>query len=325
MTGLSPVTVLDREVFMDILRGFAILGIFIANLNSFNFYDESARLTGPFLMPDLDHNMSFLQHMFIEGKFYTIFGLLFGWGIALQFKRGEAKDINVLPTVKRRLLFMLLLGFSHLLIWTGDIVFFYGILAFLLLPFRRFSDKTLLLIGIGMILSPILLYAGKMQWEWFNAPSGLIFGLGESIDRALIGITSGEEYKTFTQTAGWWEILKGNISGIFYRYGYLLFVSRIFKVLGIFLIGFVIGRSDFYKNIALNKKIIYWIIAFGIIIGLPANYFLAYYMSEYMDDYWELKINGFYQTLAYALGVAPLAFAYVGLFMLSFQTGIGKK
>jgi uncharacterized protein len=325
MTGLLPTTSQDREIFMDVLRGFAILGIFIANLNSFNFYNESAHLEGPFLLPAFDHTMSFFQHMFIEGKFYTIFSLLFGWGIALQIKRGEAKGINVLPTVRGRLFFMLLLGFIHLLIWTGDIVFFYAMLGFLLLFFRRFSDKTLLLFGTGMILLPILLYAAKMQWGWFNAPAGLLYGLGEKIDGALIGIASEAEYKTFVQTAGWWEILKGNISGMFYRYGYLLFVSRIFKVLGVFLIGFVIGRSDFYKNIGQNKKIIYWIIGLGMVVGLPANYYLAMYMSEFMNDYFELKINGFYQTVAYALGVAPLAFAYVGLFMLSFQMGIGKK
>ena len=44
-----------------------------------------------------------------------------------------------------------------------------------------------------------------------------------------------------------------------------------------------------------------------------------------MDDYFQLKTRGLYQTIAYALGVAPLALAYVGLFMLGFQTTAGKK
>jgi uncharacterized protein len=44
-----------------------------------------------------------------------------------------------------------------------------------------------------------------------------------------------------------------------------------------------------------------------------------------MDDYWNLKTKGLYQTIAYAIGVVPLALAYVGLFMLSFQTLAGKK
>ena len=47
-------------------------------------------------------------------------------------------------------------------------------------------------------------------------------------------------------------------------------------------------------------------------------------MTYFMPDYWDLKIKGLYQTIAYALGVAPLAMAYVGIFMLSFQTHAQK-
>lgn len=323
--SITPIQNQDREVFMDVLRGFAILGIFIANLNSFSFYSANSTDTGPFLIPALDEKMSFLHHMFIEGKFYTIFSFLFGWGIALQIKRGANKGIDVIPTVKRRLIFMLALGFIHLMLWPGDIVFFYAVLGFLLLLFRNYSDKALVWTGLGMVLLPIVLYGAKMQWSWLNAPAGMFYAMGQQIDDVLLGISSEADYRKFAETSGWWEVLKSNVSGFFYRFGYLFFVSRIFKVLGIFLIGYVVGRSDFYKNIDRNKKIIYWVIAIGLGVGLPANYFLAYYMSTFMDDYWALKTNGFYQTLAYALGVAPLGFAYIGLAMLCFQTGLGSK
>ncbi|MBK7306741.1 MAG: DUF418 domain-containing protein [Chitinophagaceae bacterium] len=326
MQTLSPVKAAEREIFMDVLRGFAILGIFIANLGSgFSGYNESAHATGPLLAQDWDHKMTFLHHMFIEGKFYSIFSLLFGWGIALQIKRGLDKGTDALPTIKRRLVFMLLLGAIHLLIWTGDIVFFYALLGFLLLPCRKFSNKTLLVTGITLIVLPILLYAAKSQWHWLNAPSDLLFSTGQKLDLKLTGITSEAEYFEYAKHANWWDILKGNISGFFFRYGYLFFVSRIPKVLGMFLIGYALGRSDFYKNIAQNKKIIYWIIGLGLLIGLPANFYLARYMTYFSNDYWSMKIKGLYQTIFYALGVVPLAMAYVGIFMLSFQSNAGKK
>src|SRR5258706_10760028 len=116
MQALALVQAKERETFMDVLRGFAILGIFIANLNGFSWYSEQAHVTGALLLQGWDHKMSFLHHMFIEGKFYSIFSLLFGWGIALQIKRGMSKGIDAVPTVRRRLLFMLLLGFIHLMI-----------------------------------------------------------------------------------------------------------------------------------------------------------------------------------------------------------------
>ncbi|MEP7236364.1 MAG: DUF418 domain-containing protein [Ferruginibacter sp.] len=326
MQTLSPVKAAEREIFMDVLRGFAILGIFIANLGSgFSWYRESAHLTGPMLLPELDHKMSFLHHMFIEGKFYSIFSLLFGWGIALQVKRGLAKGVDALPTIKRRLVFMLLLGAIHLLIWPGDIVFFYALLGFLLLPFRKFSDKTLLITGIILILIPILLYAAKMKWPFLNAPAGILYETGEKVDSLLNGNKSEADFQNMLAHGSWWDILKGDIAGFFFRYGYLFFVSRIPKVLGMFLIGYVVGRSDFYKNIAQHKKLLYYVIGFGLVVGLPANYWLAHYMSWYEGDYFSLKMNGFYETLAYALGVVPLAMTYVAVFMLSFKTGAGKK
>ena len=312
---------------MDVLRGFAILGIFLANLNSFTWYDESAHATGPMLVPGWDHKMQYLHHMFIEGKFYSIFSLLFGWGIALQFKRAAAKGINALPTVRRRLVFMLLFGALHLLIWPGDIVFFYALLGFILLPLRKLSNKAMVITGTIMVLAPILLYAAKMHWEWVNVPARFLYDTGAKLDAKLLNanLSTDQGIAAYLKQASWWDILKSDISGFFYRYGYLFFVSRIWKVLGMFLIGYALGRSDFYKNIAQHKKTLYIIIVAGLLIGLPANFYLARYMTYYMNDYWTLQTKGLYQTIAYALGVVPLALVYVAVFMLSFQAAAGKK
>ena len=325
MQALAPVKANEREIFMDVLRGFAILGIFIANLNGFSWYREGLPANSPYLLPQADRSMSFLHHLFIEGKFYSIFSLLFGWGIALQFKRAAANGINALPTVRRRLFFMLLLGAVHLLIWPGDIVFFYGLLAFLLLPLRKFSNKVLLITGAVLILSPILLYWLKMTWPVLNYPSKFLIDTGIKVDGAIMNIKSEEEFLNVMKTGNWLDQLKMNISGFFFRYQYLIFVSRVPKVLGMFLIGYVIGRSDFYKNIEQHRKLVYTIIVAGLLIGLPANFFLAKQMQDHMRDYFELKMNGWYQTIAYALGVVPLALAYVGIFMLFFKTTTGKK
>jgi len=330
MQRLTPVQAGERETFMDVLRGFAILGIFIANLGSgLSWYNEEDKLTGAFLVPGWDHKMTFLHHLFIEGKFYSIFSLLFGWGIALQIKRGIAKGVDSVPIIKRRLLFMLVLGFVHLMIWPGDIVFFYGLLGFLLLPLRKFSNKTLLITGGVLILSPILLYGLKMLFPVLNFPSEKFYQAGGWVEihlsPQLKDVKSQEEYMEFVKNSNWWDVFKSNVAGFFYRYGYLFFISRISKVLGMFLIGYVIGRTDFYKNIMQHKKIVYWVIAVGFAIGLPANYFLAHYISTAMGDYFQLKEKGMYQTIVYALGVAPLALAYTGSFMLLFQNTWFKK
>lgn len=330
MLTLTPVRTNEREIFMDVLRGFAILGIFIANLGSgFSWYSEDAHLSGPFLLQHWDPKMTFIHHMLIEGKFYSIFSLLFGWGIALQIKKGKEAGIDALPTIKRRLYFMLILGFIHLLIWPGDIVFFYALLAFLLLPLRKFSNKTLLITSGLLILSPILLYGLKWWFPVLNFPARQLREAGIWTDMKLnpefAAIKSEAEYLKLIKNSGWLTYFKGNVSGIFFRFYYLFFVSRISKVLGMFLIGYVIGRTNFYKNIMQNKKLVRAVIISGLVIGLPANFILAHYMSTAMGDYFMLKQKGLYQTIAYALGVVPLALAYVGVFMLAFKTRIGNK
>jgi uncharacterized protein len=324
--AIAPVDNKDREVFMDVLRGFAIFGILIANLTMGGLgWGINKVETGLFLLLSLDKQLSFVYVMFIDGKFYSIFSLLFGWGIALQIQRGINKGVDALPTIRRRLLFMLLLGSVHILIWNGDIVLFYAILGFLLLPFRRFTDKTLWKMGAVLILLPIALYAAKMQWQWMNASADISSAIGNKVNQYLLGLSTDAQYEVWAKQANWWDILKSNGGGVFYRFSYLFFISRTAKVLGMFLIGFAIGRSNFYKNITQNKKTVYWIIGLGLLIGLPANYYLAYYESNFASDYYNLKINGLYQTIAYSFGVAPLALVYVGVFMLCFQTDFGKK
>src|SRR4051812_29890791 len=117
--SLSPVRDQQRIWLMDSLRGLAILGIFIANLAGFSFYEPGAH-SGRFFTR-FDEQMYFLHTMFIEGKFYSIFSFLFGWGIALQLARSKSTGVSSVPFVKRRLLIMALLGLAHLiLLWIGD-------------------------------------------------------------------------------------------------------------------------------------------------------------------------------------------------------------
>lgn len=325
MQTIQPTKNAEREIFLDALRGFAILGIFIANLGGFSEFNGDANITSPWILEGWDDIMEFLHSMLIEGKFYSIFSVLFGWGIALQLKKGAEIGVDSLSTIRRRLLVMLLLGAFHLLIWIGDIVFFYALVGFLLLTFRKFSNKTLLITATLLVLSPILLYWLKMTYPVLNSPARFLFQTGNLLEGKLYGIKSEADYLNYIKNANWFDVAKLNVCGFFYRYGHLIFVSRIPKVLGMFLIGYLIGRSDFYKNLKQNKKIVYWVIGIGLLIGLPANFMLAHYMSAPGNAYYQLKTDGWYETIAYAFGVAPLALAYVGLFMLSFKTAIGHK
>ncbi len=319
-----PVQLNDRISIMDSLRGIAILGIFIANLGSgFSFYDASLNNSGPFFHP-LDKTFQFWQHVFIEGKFYSIFSLLFGWGMAIQLKRSEVKGLTPVKFMRRRLTFMFLLGLAHLLLlWTGDIVAFYALVGFVFLWIRKWSERKLFITAIVLLCLPVLVYFLRMKWNVLAAPAGIMYMTGEKIDSVLTGSKSFDEFLINLKTGNYFFQLKSLVAGVFYRFGDLLFQSRALKVLGMFILGYLLGRNDRYKQLVANKKLLWMIAGAGLLIGLPANYQLAKFMETGL--YYRLKIEGFYQSIAYALGVAPLALAYVSLFFLFAQTVIGKK
>ena len=275
MNTIAPVQLKDREIFMDVLRGIAILGIFIANLQFFSYYSPTS--SGAYIYPALDKKISFLHAMFIEGKFYSIFSLLFGWGIALQISRSTNDDFTTVKFIKRRLWFMMLLGGIHLIfIWTGDIVAFYSMIGFLLVALRKKSNKKLLAIGIILILSPIVLYFLKMKFQWLNAPAGIFVMCSKYLQVHFAGISQGaDDADVIKQSHSLITDVKVNMANSPFRYAYLIFVSRISKVLGIMLLGFVIGRSGIYKRLMEYKTQLFWFILIVLIVSLPANYMLA--------------------------------------------------
>ncbi len=315
----TPTRTEERERFMDVLRGFAVLGIFIANLDFFTYYFlVQPGTTGDLLWPGWDQKMKVLHQVLIEGKFYSIFSFLFGWGLSLQLTRAEANGGAATGLIRRRLLGMLCIGFLHLLFWPGDIIFFYACLGFLLLWIWKRERKHLLRLALILVCSPILLYGLKLMWPILTFPSDQLAQIGMSLDQQLLHVNSEAEYFAVMHTQDFWTVLKSNISGMFYRYSDLLFISRIPKVLGMMVLGLWVGQTHFYKNIATHQRTLRWVILVGILIGLPANCALSYFLNQ-KGIYYTLKIEGLYQTIAYALGVAPLALAYIAAAMLAFQ------
>ena len=325
-TTLHPVHNNERIQLMDALRGLAILGIFIANLGvGFSFYEYKPDNAGPYFHP-WDHAFLFLERMFIEGKFYSIFSFLFGWGMALQLQRSEAKGISPVSFMRRRLTVMLLLGLAHLLLlWPGDIVAFYALVGFVFLWIRNWSSRTLLFTAIGCLVLPVLLYYLKMQFPVLLAPAGLLFNAGGWVDAHVSGISGPNGFAQFLsklKSGTYLDQLQLLLSGIFYRYGDLLFQDRFFKVLGMVILGYLMGRNNRYKQLLIDKKRLQLVAVGGLLLGLPCNYLLARYMEG--NGYGQMQTEGLLRTVVYALGVAPLALTYMSLFFLLALTKGGQ-
>ena len=92
---MVPVKTSERHVILDALRGFALLGICLANFPEFSLYTfQKLRITEAMPTAEIDKVVRFLQYLFVDGKFYTIFSLLFGIGFSIIISNAAKKGTD---------------------------------------------------------------------------------------------------------------------------------------------------------------------------------------------------------------------------------------
>lgn len=153
----GPVTLSERILFLDILRGAALFGILAANMRAFlgplDIYDRISLL----FPGHADRIVQGFIDVFISGKFITLFSFMFGLGFAIQMSRAEERGVRFMGFYPRRLLALALFGLIHgILIWAGDILLAYSLSGALLLLFRKRRQKTLLWWAGSLFALPIV-------------------------------------------------------------------------------------------------------------------------------------------------------------------------
>lgn len=145
----APVTGAERIASVDILRGFAVLGILIVNMAGF------ARVPSAYMNPTsggafegLDVWIWSVIYLFADTKFISIFSMLFGAGIAMMSDRAAGRGLSGARLHYRRQFWLLVIGLAHAyLIWHGDVLVAYALCGFLLYPLRRLRPRRLLWVG----------------------------------------------------------------------------------------------------------------------------------------------------------------------------------
>jgi len=291
----------NRIESIDVLRGFALLGIALVNVFGFNasFFDFGGFYNN---LPD-PAQLEF-YHTFIglsADKFIFVYSFLFGYGFYLQYQKyGEGgKSFNIY--YKRRLFFLAIFGIAHVLfLWAGDILLPYAIAGFILFLLRKKSDKLLLLIGL-------IFYFFISIWLilsiWIPLPNGLSSTCTECLTDAL----------QIYQTGNYLECLKLRIFE-YYSFRNINILYYLTKVTGIFLFGFLASKHQLHQQIQDNR--IKWIIIF-LLVSIAGC--LLYFNYEK----WVFKmlptesdfINAFYMG-AYELMNLFVAMSYILLILI---------
>ena len=118
-----------------------MFGVLWSNLNDIYAKYEPGK--------SLDHVLGWTQQWLLESRFYTLLILLFGIGFGIQLIRADGLATDLRNTYYRRSAALLAIGIVHgTLIWSGDILTIYSLVAFALVMFRTSSTRTILVAGV---------------------------------------------------------------------------------------------------------------------------------------------------------------------------------
>lgn len=309
----------QRISLMDALRGFAILGIFGVNLVNTSGHGSASVENKLLWLGELEDVFNWLLEALVEGKFYSIFSLLFGIGFGMQLYNEQAVIEKRLPVFKRRLWGLLFIGIAHsLLLWVGDILFLYAWLGFILVTFRNKSQAWLLRASLICLAIPVVLYPLRLINPYISLATPFYWLMMEVAP--FIGLENLMQMSWIQMQAepGWVNYFRMNGLSFMIRQADLFDQVRPFKVFSMFLLGYWVSRQRWYLTPEVFiEKFKRWIRP-AFIVSLVVNLFMAkidwgtYYSGTWM---------GGLKALLYFMGVVPLSLCYIYLFTKIYMSG----
>lgn len=268
----SPVAPAERMLILDAIRGLALFGILMMNIEFFQRPIQALMLGFNSEQSGLDYAVAWLSFTFIQGKFYTLFSLLFGLGFIVFIDRARQKGAAATALFRRRLWGLLAIGVVHLLfIWSGDILHLYALVGFLLLLFVNASVKRLFIWSVVLLLTPILLILLatqllEMAMQLPEEAAKLEAGFAADKEKLLADIARGD---LLYATGGYWQLVQWRLyefQAMTISPALVFFVPLI---LGIFLLGAALGRSGILQEPQQHARFFWRLMWLGYAIGLP--------------------------------------------------------
>ena len=244
---------MQRDLAPDVLRGFALLGILVVNIQFMGLNsDQGAR--GEWTQGFANGSATFLIAALFAGKFYLLFSFLFGYSSNYVIQNNRS---NRARWIKRCFVLIAFGALHFTFLWHGDIIFLYGLFGLLLTFFFFRSDRTI------QIWTRIVFSVSAV----FIALFGVLTIIVEYLLKEDLGITTESSLDVILQNGTFLESIPARIevwllsisSGIFLQGG-LAFAA--------FLLGLRLARSNFLSS-PINKAANSRLMIKGLFFGLP--------------------------------------------------------
>jgi uncharacterized protein len=289
---------MQRETTPDVLRGFALLGILVVNIQFMALSsDQGAR--GEWTQGLVNGGATWIIAAIFAGKFYLLFSFLFGYSSSYIIKNDKA---NRRRWIKRCFTLMAFGAIHFTLLWHGDIIFVYGLFGLLLLAFLFRTDRvikiwTRVIYAVSGLLITLVAVSLLIQERYFPERINDEY-IEPRLDEVL---RSGTFIEAISPRIELWVF--GVITGIFLQGG-LAFAA--------FLLGMRLARSNFLSanhDQGQNARMI----KLGMSIGLPVQALAAFLLVR-NEQTTEPSEAIYLSTLFLGFLTAPLlSMAYVGI------------
>ncbi len=336
---ISPITEAERFKHLDVIRGFALLGILLMNIVSmgglWRAYDNPLMFGHA---GNLNTGIWIFLHIFMEGKMRALFSIMYGATIIFLTSRLEQQSTESADIYFRRTLWLFVFGIAHAyLLFDGDILFTYAICGLFLYPFRKLNPKVLF--GIAALIIGMNAYVSYQR----AAETRSVISLGKAAMEAssnnqelteeqaedLNDYNDWSKYSTPTlrqmeKEARPWrgsalEVLKTRAEEVFdnhsdpiYSFGNTKYDVWCMMLVGMALLrlGILTGEKSqsFYLKFLL----------FGYGVGVLINSFTAWQIVQSQFDPFTMDL----MSTTYDVGRLLVAFGHIALLMLIVKSGL---
>jgi uncharacterized protein len=313
--GPYPVSAHERIDLIDVVRGFALFGVLLANLVwiTTDVVLPEARLSQLPTAP-LDRIVKPLVVLFVDHKFYTLFSFLFGLGFAIQLSRAKERSYNVVAIYARRVSILAVIGLLHIaVVWYGDILLVYAVGGFGLLAVRHWNTRLLMILAFTLALfarAAVGVFpsvAGGSRSPQVDAEAK------EDADKERkLAIFDGTSYRAIAlENASFYyrDIVAGGVG--------LFLLPQVFAR---FIFGLYVGRRNWARRttelLPTLRRVLPWTTAVGVVGNGTAMLLERLQHANVVgpDSYW-VHANAPLEEV----GILALAFAYLSALVLLFH------
>jgi uncharacterized protein len=311
----APVSDAERITSIDVLRGFALLGILVMNIQSFAMI--SAAYLNPTAYGDLigaNWWVWALSHLLTDQKMYGLFSMLFGAGVLLMTTRAEQRGERAARVHFRRMAWLVVFGMLHAyLFWYGDILFTYGWCGMIVYFCRRWPARTLMVAALVCYAIGSAVYLGigwSMQFWGPEAVAGFT-------SEAWLPTQAKIDHELSTYRSGWLTQLPDRVVESIFMQTAVLVAFVLWKTLANMLLGMALFKTavltaarpgGWYARLA----------AIGFLIGLSLS---AYGIWRNVNEGWRVSYSFFTGSQFNYWGAIATDMGWIGLLLLVMRTG----